>query len=59
MSVHMSYEAESTFQELQQLFPVAEITLPTELGFGFLEVEVGEKPKKTRLGSSGPLKRIN
>ena len=58
MPIPISTQIESTYQKLQQLFPIRGIRLPKELGLSFLGVEVNEETKETRLGLSYILKRI-
>jgi hypothetical protein len=59
MPTPFSTQVESTFQKLQQLFPVSGIRLPAESGLSFLGVEVDEKSMETRLGLSYILRRIS
>ncbi len=59
LPVPISTQVESTFQKIQQFFPVSGIRLPTELGLSFLGVEVNEKTRETRLGLSYMSKRIS
>ena len=58
MPIPISMQIESTYEKLQQLFPIRGIRLPKELGLSFLGVEVNEETKETRLGLSYILKRI-